>query len=251
MEGPSLLIAEENLKYFKNKQVKSVTGNTKVGKERLVDKSVLDIFSWGKHLVFQFDEFAMRIHFMLYGTFTSEINGEQITGEYTKTGRLIRLELIFDGGNIRLYNCSIKFIEEKNAKEAYDFSKNIMSSKWNSSNALASVLSNPNEEIADVLLDQEIFAGVGNIIKNEVLSITLTNPKTNVKDLSNKKIKEIIKVAYDFSRDFYKWRKKFVLKKHLIIYRKSICPHCGGKVIREKIGKRYRWSFYCPLCQPL
>ena len=46
-----------------------------------------------------------------------------------------------------------------------------MSEKWNAPQALAHTKAFVELEIADVLLDQEIFAGVGNIIKNEILSI--------------------------------------------------------------------------------
>jgi endonuclease-8 len=101
------------------------------------------------------------------------------------------------------------------------------------------------------LLDQEIFAGVGNIIKNESLFITRINPETKVCDLREVQIKELIKNTHEFSWNFYKWRKKIELKKHYQIYRKSVCPNCGTKVIRENTGKRVRRSFWCPICQPL
>ena len=55
--------------------------------------------------------------------------------------------------------------------------------------------------------------------------------------------KEIIRELYVFSHQFLEWRKVFKLKKHLLIYRKSNCPLCETKVIREKTGKRKRWSF--------
>ena len=69
MEGPSLVLAKEQLRPFKGKTVLAVSGNTKIGKERFVGQKVRDIFSWGKHLVFQFDGVALRFHFMLFGTF--------------------------------------------------------------------------------------------------------------------------------------------------------------------------------------
>lgn len=34
-----------------------------------------------------------------------------------------------------------------------------------------------------------------------------------------------------------------------IIYKKSTCPDCQGKVTRKKTGKRWRVSFFCPHCQ--
>jgi len=52
MEGPSLLLASEQLAPFVGRQIKQVNGNTKIGKERLLQKEVLSIFSYGKYLFF-------------------------------------------------------------------------------------------------------------------------------------------------------------------------------------------------------
>lgn len=251
MEGPSLLLAAENLVYFRGKKIKVVSGNTKIGKERLLNKTVLDIFSWGKHLVFQFDSFAIRTHFLMYGSFTADVNGKSVTGDYRIPKRDPRLAMEFSNGNIKMYNCSIKLFETPDLKSTYDFSINIMSDKWSSGSAFTKIREQPEEEIADVLLDQEIFAGVGNIIKNESLFLAKINPLTKVKDLSDKQLKDLIEFTHKYSWQFYEWRKKFELKKHYQVYRKSVCPICSGKVTWKTTGKRARRSFWCPHCQPM
>jgi endonuclease VIII len=248
MEGPSLYLAQAQLKPFKKKVVLEVGGNTKIEKERMYRKEVKDIFAWGKHLVFQFDTFALRTHFLLFGTFEAVVNGVAVTGDYRRA-RVPRLSLRFKKGEILIFNGSVKFIEEKNAKKTYDFSIDIMSSKWDPTQAYQNVRKERDEEIADVLLDQSIFAGVGNIIKNEVLSNIKINPETKVKDIPPRKLKSLIEEARRFSLQFLRWRKAFKLRAHLKTHRKGICQHCGGKLTRGKTGKRNRWSYYCPVCQ--
>lgn len=248
MEGPSLYLAAEQLIVFKGKKVKVVSGNTKIGKERLLGKTVSDVFSWGKHLVFQFDTFAIRIHFLLFGTYEATIDGITVTGDY-KRAYAPRLELQFENGDIKMFNCSIKLLETPDAKKSYDFSIDVLSKQWDEEKALKSVFANSAEEIADVLLDQEIFSGVGNIIKNEVLSLVKISPKRRVQDFSKRKVQEIVETAHAFSWQFYKWRKQFVLTKNLKIHRKGACPHCGGKVTHEVTGKRKRISHFCQNCQ--
>lgn len=248
MEGPSLFLAAEQLKPFIGKVVRSVSGNSKIGIERMDGKKVLDIFAWGKHLVFQFDTFAVRIHFMLYGSFEATVNGKSVTGDYIRTGPQ-RLTLTFTNGEIRMFNCSVKYIEDANAISSYDYSADIMSPQWDSKKAFKKVQEYPDEQIADVLLDQEIFAGVGNIIKNESLFLERINPKEKVGNLAPTELKKLIARIQEFSHQFYEWRKIFQLKAHYKIYRKSVCPICGGKVKREKHGKRNRMSFYCPIDQ--
>lgn len=249
MEGPSIYLAVEWLTPFVGKIILSVEGNTKIGKERLTGKKIVDIFSWGKHLVFQFDDFALRIHFMLYGSFEATFKGKKVTGEYTKINVVPRLKLIFEESQIIFYSCSLKFLETSHARYLYDFSTDIMSSMWDAKKALKTLKNHQEEEIADVLLDQTIFSGVGNIIKNEVLFLVKKRPTTYVKDISNSLLQKIVKTTQEFSHQFYEWRKLFILKKHYRIYRKSHCPLCGEKICRKKTGKRARISFFCPKCQ--
>src|SRR5689334_8344661 len=106
MEGPSLFLAAQQLAPFKRKRILKVSGNTKIGKERIAGLLVRDIFSWGKHLVFQFDRFAMRVHFLLFGSFEATVEDRSVTGDYKKKAREPRLALRFRNGHIEMYSCS-------------------------------------------------------------------------------------------------------------------------------------------------
>ena len=125
---------------------------------------------WGKHLVLpDCDMFALRVHFLLWGTFAATVNGASVTGDYRRAGRP-RLVLEFANGEITMWSASLRILDGRtDAREEYDFTTDILSESWNRRSALRKVKTHGREEIADVLLDQSIFAGVGNIIKNEVL----------------------------------------------------------------------------------
>ncbi len=248
MEGPSLFLAAEQLAPFINQKILKVEGNSKIGIERLQGKKVLDIFSWGKHLVFQFDHFALRVHFMLFGTFEATLKNLSLTGDY-KRSYLPRLAIFCKMGEILLFNCSLVFLEEEEAKSTYDFKTDIMSSQWDRKLALQKIKSQPTKQIADLLLDQTIFSGVGNIIKNEVLFLEKVSPEKKILDLSTQKLSKIIKATKEYSLQFLAWRREFVLKKHFRIYRKKLCPSCKGPVERKKTGLTQRWSYICPYCQ--
>lgn len=251
MEGPSLYLAKSQLRQFRKRKVIAVSGNTKTDKERMLNKEVKDIFAWGKHLVFQFDAFAVRIHFLLFGTFEAKVNGVSVTGDYKKRARTSRLAFVFPNGGIEMYNCSVRIEENPKLKNSYDFSIDIMSPKWDARKALKNMKMHENEQVADVLLDQSVFAGVGNIIKNEILSNLRIHPKTIIKNIPLRKRKALIEEARAFSLQFLKWRKAFKLRANLKTHRRSTCQHCGRKLIREKTGKRHRWSYYCEHCQRL
>jgi endonuclease-8 len=248
MEGPSIHLAAEQLQPFVGRRIRRVSGNSRVGIERLSGKKIQEIFPWGKHLVLQFDRFAVRIHFLLWGTFAATIKRVAVTGDYRRSGAP-RLVLAFANGEITVWSASLKYIEHAHARDGYDFTTDILSETWDPKAALTKARQHPRAEIADVLLDQTIFAGVGNIIKNEVLFRTRTSPFTKVGKLSARTLKAIVAEARVFSFHFLEWRRIFELRKHLEVYGKSVCPICAGRISRRVHGVRARRSFFCPACQ--
>lgn len=250
MEGPSLFLAAEQLQPFAGRRIQRVSGNSKIGIERLAGLRVKEIFAWGKHLVLQFDTFALRVHFLLWGTFAATVRGRSVTGDYRRSGPP-RLVLVFPNGDITIWAASIRFVENADAKAAYDFAADVMSDDWDARAALAKVRAFPRAEIADVLLDQAIFAGVGNIIKNEVLFRTRVSPFAKIADISDRKLRAIVADARTFSFRFLELRRIFSLRKNLAVYRRSICPRCGGTIERRVHGQRARRSFFCRRCQSI
>jgi len=248
MEGPSILLAAEQLQPFVGRRVRKVSGNSRMGIDRFQGKRLTQIFAWGKHLILQFEMFALRVHFLLWGTFAATVNGVSVTGDYRRAGRP-RLVLEFANGEITMWSASLRILDSTDAREEYDFTVDILSESWNRRSALRKVRTHGREEIADVLLDQSIFAGVGNIIKNEVLFRTRTSPFTKVNRLSPTQLRRIADEARAFSFRFLELRREFALRKHLEIYGRSTCPSCKGKVSRKVHGERGRRSFFCPVCQ--
>ena len=239
-EGPSIIILKEAVQQFKNKKILKVEGNSKLDIQRINGRKIIDFKSWGKHFLICFDDFTVRIHFMLFGSY--RIN----EGKETPP----RLRLIFKKGELNFYACSVKFIEEY-IDGIYDWTSDVMSDKWDRKAAKKKMKQRPDALICDVLLDQNIFAGVGNIIKNEVLFRTHTHPENKVKNIPAAKMNELIKEARDYSFDFLKWKKNFVLRKHWLAHTKKICPRDQIPFIKKYLGKTNRRTFYCEMCQVL
>jgi endonuclease-8 len=181
--------------------------------------------------------FALRVHFLLWGSFAATVNGVSVTGDYRRTGPP-RLVLKFANGEVTIWSASLRILDSADAREEYDFTADILSESWNRRSALRKVKTHGREEIADVLLDQSIFAGVGNIIKNEVLFRTRTSPFTKVSRLAPTQLRRIADEARVFSFRFLELRREFALRKHLEIYGRSTCPSCKGKVSRKVHGER-------------
>ena len=192
-EGPSIVILKEEVQAFKGKKILNVSGNSKIDYQQLQNKTVIDFKSWGKHFLVCCKGITLRVHFMLFGSY--RINEKKETP--------VRLSLEFKNGEINFYACSVKIFYE-NPDEIYDWSGDVMSDTWNPSNAKKKLAAISNTLVADALLDQNIFAGVGNIIKNEVLWRIKIHPKTKVGVLPKKKLNELVDEAKNYSFDFLK-----------------------------------------------
>lgn len=239
-EGPSIFILREALQPYSGKKVLSASGSSKIDFTQLENKKILSFKSWGKHFLICFKGFYIRIHLLMFGSYA--IN--------ERKDRVPRLSLSFSKGEVNFYTCSVKLIEA-DVEEDYDWEVDVMSDEWNAKKADQSLKSFSKEKACDVLLDQSIFSGVGNIIKNEVLFLARIHPESLVAALPVKKRKELIKAARDYSFDFYKWKKAFVLRKHWQIYKKKICPRCNIPVKTAYLGKNKRLTCYCNNCQEL
>lgn len=239
-EGPSLVIAKEEMNSFIGKKVITVSGNTKTDKERILNKKLIDIKTWGKHLLLCFKGFTIRIHFLMFGKYLVNARRE---GD-------ARLSMQFKDGEINLYTCSVKFIEEP-LDEIYDWAADVLSDAWDPKAAKKKLKAAPNIMVADALLDQTIFAGVGNIIKNEVLYRIKVHPKSKVGGLPTKQLNDLIKEARNYSFDFLKWKKEYTLRKHWLAHTKKTCARDGDKIIKEYLGKTQRRTFFCNTCQVL
>lgn len=240
-EGPSIIILKEAVQEFKNKTVIRATGNTKKLDAQITEgKEITDFKSWGKHFLICFPDFSIRIHFMLFGSY--RIN-ERKSSEP-------RLSLQFESGEINFYACSVLLVESP-LSQIYDWSTDVMNEQWNAENARKKLLQKPDMLVCDALLDQNIFAGVGNIIKNEVLFRTRIHPESRVGALPEIKLGELLTESVNYSFDFLKWKKEFTLKKYWLAHTKKICPRDSAPLIRKHLGKTNRRSFYCSLCQYL
>jgi endonuclease-8 len=234
-EGPSIVIAKDALEQFKGKKILDVTGYGKLDKKIVKGKTVKDVKTWGKHLIIVLDKkLAIRIHFMLFGSY--RIN------ERAKANP--KLSLRFKEGELNFYVSQIVLIQE-DLDSVYDWSADIMSKSWSPEKARDKMLAKPNSFVCDILMDQHIFSGVGNIIKNEVMYSAKLHPENLIADVPKAKIHFLTKEVHRYSFDFLKWKKEGTLLKHCNVYKQEYCAVCGGEVTIKDGGKTKRRNYYC------
>ena len=114
--------------------------------------------------------------------------------------------------------------------------------------------------IKDVLLDQRVVAGVGNIYANEALFPLGINPYTFVEELDETQLREIFRNARDLMklsiemggtsiRDYVDGEgKSGSFQDVLKVYNQILCKECKTPIIKSQMNNRA--TYYCPTCQP-
>jgi formamidopyrimidine-DNA glycosylase len=115
--------------------------------------------------------------------------------------------------------------------------------------------------IRDLLLDQQVIAGVGNIYANEILSRAGIKPTTRSHRLTRRQARGIATAIPDLLGDAIRWcgtsfsdyrdadDKSGEFQDHLRVYDRDGegCRVCPSVIKRVAIGNRS--AFYCPTCQ--
>jgi endonuclease-8 len=135
--------------------------------------------------------------------------------------------------------------------------------------ALQRVMAQANEEIAVVLLDQKVLAGVGNVFKSEVCFATGLNPFRKVSTLTQEQAAHAIAVAcrqlasnvMEDSPDTivtYRGAGRRTTNhsdptESLWVYGRKgePCRKCGERIHSRLQGFDARITFWCPRCQPI
>ncbi|HEX8712357.1 MAG TPA: DNA-formamidopyrimidine glycosylase family protein [Terracidiphilus sp.] len=143
----------------------------------------------------------------------------------------------------------------------------VLNEEFDGDEALRAVLARADEAIADVLLRQDVMAGVGNVFKSEVCFVTGVHPYCRIGWLSESQARDIINAArkliasnvLEDSGDrivtFGGRKRRTTNPSHpgesLWVYGRAgePCRRCGAAIRRRIQGPDARVTFWCPDCQ--
>lgn len=237
-EGPSIVIVKEKLQLFKGKKVLSVGGYAAIGRKKISGKKLTDIKTWGKHLLLLFGKTTLRVHFMLFGSYAIDPEGN----------RRSKMTLRFSNGMLEFYLTGLEIIDTP-LTEYYDWSTDILHNSWDAKAAAKKIKAKENTLICDCLMDQAIVSGSGNIIKNEVLFRAKVHPMARAGKLPAAVVTRIVNGVRSYAKTFLKEKKAGTLEDHWKAYEQSECPRCAIPLMKKTLGKTKRRCFYCNNCQ--
>lgn len=238
-EGPTIVLVREKLLPLVGKTVQKVAGYESASKRGLRKRKLTGIQTWGKHLLLVFGDRTLRVHFLLFGSLA--VNPD--------TPRRAKLVLHFNAkDSIAFYLCALELIDEP-LVDHYDWSIDILSDQWKSAAAVKKIRNKGNTALCDCLMDQTIFSGVGNIIKNESLFRSELHPLARAAQVPAEDLKKLVKEVRRYAKSFLRDKKKGVLEKHWQAYEQEECPRCHIPLQKKILGKSKRRCYYCNNCQ--
>jgi endonuclease VIII len=125
----------------------------------------------------------------------------------------------------------------------------------------ASLPAHAGREIGDVLLDQRVAAGIGNVFKSEVMFECRVHPRTRVLGLPPERLRQLFEVAARQMRGNLDTRRRTTVplrrrarpsSERLWVYGRAgkPCLECATPVQRFLQGDMGRSTYFCPACQP-
>ncbi|KAA3438360.1 DNA-formamidopyrimidine glycosylase family protein [Rufibacter hautae] len=240
-EGPQMVFVKEQTEQFIGQVVLEVKGKTRnIPFDLVKGQELTQIKTFGKEILFCFQENVVRVHLMFFGKYA--INGE--------VNRPLELGLSFEDGDLNFYACDCRYLQEP-LERMYDWSTDVLSESFDQEKALQKLMRQPTQLICDALLDQNILAGVGNGIKNEVLFRARLHPESQVDHIPEAILRSIIQECVTQSFRYLDSKREGTVKEHWLVYQQKECPRDHLPLRKEKIGKGQRSGYFCEKCQVL
>ncbi|NXP04973.1 NEIL3 Endonuclease, partial [Thinocorus orbignyianus] len=217
------------------------------GHDFLVGHVYRGVETLGKELFMYFDQKALRIHFGMNGSM--HINPD---GSKDRSGAVPVLEIELTEDTVCFFEVTAEYrnAAESEQKVRLMESLDVCSPKFSFSRAESEIKQQHSRMLCDVLLDQAVLPGVGNIIRNEALFDSGLHPAVQVCQLTDEQIRHLVKMTRDFTLLFYKCRKTgSALYKHYRVYKRPSCGQCGGRITVCRLGDNDRMTYFCPGCQ--
>lgn len=140
---------------------------------------------------------------------------------------------------------------------------------FNMDAAIERILVQNNEELGNVLLQQRVLAGIGNVFKSEICFVARLNPFQSVGTVSRGQIAEVVAIAKrqlaanvleDSPDKIVTWRgvgrrttNSIAPSESLWVYgrKDQPCRRCATPIRSRLQGADARITFWCPQCQPM
>ncbi len=133
----------------------------------------------------------------------------------------------------------------------------LLGQEFSKDEAAQRLLAHAGEEVANVLLNQQVMAGIGNVFKSEICFACGVNPFRLVSSLRPQEIECLLATSRKFlvanvsDSGGRRTTASYDQAARLWVYRRQggACRRCGATILMCKQGPSARSTYWCPQCQ--
>jgi endonuclease-8 len=212
--------------------------------QRLEGSTVTEVSANGKHLLIHFDSgLVLHSHMRMTGSWHVYRPGER----WRKPAWQAKVVLENDDAVAVLFSAPV--VELRREKEVdLDLSHlgpDILASELDLAEILKRARKSRRQPLGELLLDQRVAAGIGNIYKCESLWRLKLDPWMQAAEMDDKALGGLYVEARKLMQAALRTRLPHAVHGRA---RRS-CPRCMGRIECRRQGDPPRFTYYCPRCQ--
>ena len=206
----------------------------------------------GKHLLIAFaDGIVLRTHLRMSGSWHLYRTGER----WQKPAHLVRALVEVEGWVAVCFSAPVVVLERSPAVGHLGPDLCRPDADLDECVARLATLADPATEVADVLLDQRIACGVGNVYKSEVCFAERISPRAAVGGVDEATRRRLVEVASRMLRANLDGGPRTTTAGppgSVAVYGRAgqPCRRCGSPIRVARTGPHARSTYWCPSCQP-
>ena len=214
----------------------------------LAGRIIESVHAAGKHLLIDFSGgLTLRTHMRMNGSWHIYRPGERWQAPRSE------MRIILATGDFVAVGFSIpiaEFLSERAVArhpEMRALGPDILTDDFDSADVRDRMRARGAEEIANVLLNQRVVAGIGNIYKSESLFLAGVNPFRHVDELTDEQLDDILANA----RKLMRASVAATTRARRWVYERAghMCRRCGTALEYRKQGPDARGTHWCSTCQ--
>ena len=219
--------------------------------KRLAGTTVNEVKPVGKHLMIRFDNgLALHTHMRMRGVWQVYPRGQQARRPQWQLKAMLETE---DTIAACFAAPVVELIRDESLHVGH-LGPDILSDAWNVDEVVKRARLSGERPIGELLLDQRVSAGIGNVYRCEALWQRMVNPWTPATDLSDSEIAELFEVARRAMRANLGGpdsRRRFPGYGRGAVHGRAgrPCPRCGTLIRVRAQGELARTAYWCPACQ--